>query len=267
MKLRGLICFIISLCGCNNTFAEEIHAAVASNFASPMKEIVSEFQHVSGHSVQLSFGSSGKLFAQIMHGAPYHVFFSADQEKAARLIEQKAAVAESRFTYATGRLALWSATPTSNNNEEVLTKLKYGRFNRLAIANPKFAPYGRAAMEVLNNLELTDTPEKKIIRGENIAQTYQFVYSGNAQLGFIALSQTIDNQNLNPESVWVVPETLHQPIKQDAVVLNSGKNSSAAKSFLDFIKSEKARTIIAAYGYETIKPKALFPNQPEKETP
>ena len=230
--------------------AKSVHVAVASNFSSTMKSLVAEFEKTSDYQIALSFGSSGKFYAQIKQGAPYELFFSADQAKPDALQKEGLVIAASRFTYAIGRLAVWSARPDFTNKIE--TKLKEGTFNKLALANPKIAPYGAAALQVLKNLELVDTTQSKWVRGENIAQTYQFISSGNADLGFIALSQLLGRNNVNKiqkGSYWLVPDKMHQPIKQDVVLLLGATQSQGARTFLEFIHTEKAQYIIAQYGY------------------
>jgi molybdate transport system substrate-binding protein len=248
IKWLGLILFsAFSLC----TEAKPVHVAVAANFSNSMKSLVTEFEKTSDYQIVLSFGSSGKFYAQIKQGAPYELFFSADQAKPDALQKDGLVITASRFTYAIGRLAVWSARSDFANKIE--TKLKEGAFNKLALANPKLAPYGAATLEVLQYLELIDATQSKWVRGENIAQTYQFVSSGNADLGFIALSQLLgkkwDKDKVKQGSYWLVPDSMHQPIKQDVVLLRSAEKSQGAKAFLDFMHTEKALAIIAEYGY------------------
>ena len=230
--------------------AKSVHVAVASNFSSTMKSLVTEFEKTSDYHIALSFGSSGKFYAQIKQGAPYELFFSADQAKPDALQKEGLVIAASRFTYAVGRLAVWSTRPEFAN--QIQTKLKQGAFHKLALANPKIAPYGIAALEVLKNLELVDATQSKWVRGENVAQTYQFVSSGNADLGFIALSQLLGKNTpskIQQDSYWLVPEKMHRPIKQDVVLLLRAAKSQGANAFLDFIHTAKAQNIIAQYGY------------------
>lgn len=247
MKIKQLLGFILlsvcTLC----TAAKSVHVAVAANFSSTMKNLVTEFEKTSEYQIALSFGSSGKFYAQIKQGAPYELFFSADQAKPDALQKNGLVITASRFTYAIGRLAVWSARPDFAHQIE--TKLKEGKFNKLAIANPKVAPYGAATLEVLRHLELMEVTQPKWIRGENVAQTYQFVRSGNADLGFIALSQLLGKGKALEGSYWLVPDTMHNPIKQDVVLLLSAAQSQGAKAFLDFMGTEKALDIIARYGY------------------
>jgi molybdate transport system substrate-binding protein len=228
--------------------AEDVQVAVAANFTAPMQAIAAAFEKDTGHKPQLAFGSSGKFYAQIRNGAPFQVFLSADDEKPARLQEEGLAVAGTRFTYAVGQLALWSAKEgVVDNKGDVLKK---GGYAHLAIASPKLAPYGAAAIEVLKNLGLLETVQPKFVQGENIAQTYQFVASGNAELGFVALSQVMKDGKLTQGSAWIVPATLHTPIRQDAVMLAAGKGNAAASALMAYLKSDKAKVIIRAYGYD-----------------
>lgn len=229
--------------------ADEVQVAVAANFAAPAKRIAAEFEQATGHKAQLSFGATGKFYAQIRNGAPFEVLLSADDATPARLEQDGAAVAGSRFTYAIGRLALWSARPgVVEAGGEVL---KGGAFRHLALANPRLAPYGAAAVEVLTALKLHDTLRAKFVQGENIAQTHQFVASGSAELGFVALSQVFRDGRIAEGSGWVVPAELHAPIRQDAVLLEKGRGKAAAAAWLHFLRGDKARAVIAAYGYET----------------
>jgi molybdate transport system substrate-binding protein len=228
--------------------AEQTNIAAASNFTHTMKVLIGEFEKTSEHQIKASYGSSGKLYAQIKHGAPFQLLFSADQGKPLALYKEGLTIGKP-FTYAFGALALWSSNTAFKNLE--LQKLQSGEFNKLSLANPKLAPYGIAAMEVLENLELLELTRQKWVQGENIAQTYQFVGTGNADLGFVALSQVINNQVINKSAYWQVPTKLYQPIRQDAVLLKRGKNNAAAKEFLLFIRSEKGQSIIKSYGYHT----------------
>ncbi len=237
-------CYLLQI---NTVHAEEIHAAVATNFTVAMKDIVAQFEKSSGHKVILSFGASGKIFAQIQQGAPFQVFLSADQEKPEALEKMGLSVPGSRFTYALGALVLWSTKSGFANDA---AHLKRGDFNKLALANPKLAPYGIAAVEVLESLKLKYATEPKWVMRENIAQTYQFVDSGNADLGFVALSQILDKGEVNGSS-WIIPAELYNPIRQDAVLLSRAKNSTGAKALLAYLQSKEAHSIIHAYGYTT----------------
>jgi molybdate transport system substrate-binding protein len=227
--------------------AAEVQVAVAANFTAPMRAIAAAFEQDTGHKALLAFGSSGKFYAQIRNGAPFQVFLSADDEKPARLEQAGMAVAGTRFTYAIGQLALWSAKAGYVDNKGEV--LKQGAYAHLAIANPKLAPYGAAAIEVLKNLGLLETVQPRLVQGENIAQTYQFVASGNAELGFVALSQVTRDGKLTQGSAWIVPAHLHAPIRQDAVILANGKGNAAASALMAYLKSDKAKAVIRAYGY------------------
>lgn len=246
--LNKLIVITLSYLLLSTAHAEEIHAAVAANFTAAMKDIAAKFEKNTEHKVVLSFGSSGKIFAQIQNGAPFQVFLSADQEKPEALDKAGLSVPGSRFTYAVGALALWSTKPGFANDD---ARLKSGDFNKLALANPKLAPYGAAAVEVLESLKLKQATEPKWVMGENIAQTYQFVGSGNADLGFVALSQIMDKGKMQEGSSWIIPAELHSPIRQDAVLLKSAKDSAGAKTLLAYLRSEEAQAIIHSYGYTT----------------
>jgi molybdate transport system substrate-binding protein len=233
----------------SSTYAEEIHAAVASNFTAPMKDIVKQYEEESGNKVILSFGSSGKFFAQIQNGAPFQIFLSADESKPDALEKAGLIVTGTRFTYAIGALALWSVKPDFIDNNDA--RLKSGDFNKLALANPKLAPYGFAATEVLEGLGLTESTKSKWVMGENISQTYQFASTGNTDLGFVALSQIMSEGRITKGSSWIIPTDQYSPIRQDAVLLKSAENSTAAKELLNYLRSDKARSIIHSYGYKT----------------
>lgn len=227
--------------------ADDINVAVAANFVAPMEEISQAFNKATGHQLKISTGASGKFYAQIRNGAPFQVFLSADEEKPAQLEKDGLAVQGSRFTYAIGKLVLWSANPNMVDPQGKV--LESHRLHKIAIANPKTAPYGEAAIETLSALKLLSQLEPKFVMGENISQTYQFVDSGNAEIGFIALSQVTKNNKLSSGSQWLVPEQLYTPIRQDAVLLVKGQDSTAARQLLAFLKSGTARRIIKSYGY------------------
>lgn len=227
--------------------ADEVVVAVASNFAAPVEALNQSFQKHSGHRLKVSTGASGKFYAQIQNGAPFQVFLSADEEKPMQLEREGLAVAGSRFTYAIGKLVLWSADPAMVDSQGLV--LSRDRFNKLALANPRTAPYGEAAIEVLSALNLKSRLEPKWVMGENISQTYQFVATGNADIGFVALSQVMKDQKLMSGSAWVVPTKLYSPIRQDAVLLLPGKDSVAARQFLAFLTAPEAVRIIQSYGY------------------
>ncbi len=239
---------ICSLLLSQSASAEEVQLAVAANFTAPMQKIATEFEKDSGHKAGLMFGATGKFYAQISHGAPFEVFLSADDETPARLETDGLAVAGSRFTYATGRLVLWS--PREGYVDDKGEVLKKGDFRHLSIANPKTAPYGAAAIQTLSKLGLLPALEPRFVQGENIAQTHSFIVSGNAELGFIALSQVFRDGRLGSGSAWIVPANLHEPIRQDAVLLAKGQSNPAAAALLKYLKGDKARSIIKSFGYE-----------------
>jgi molybdate transport system substrate-binding protein len=228
--------------------AAEVLAAVAANFTVAMQKIAVEFEKDTGHKAVLSFGATGAFYAQIRNGAPFMLLLAADNETPARLEKEGTAVAGTRFTYATGRLVLWSAQPgLVDDKGEVLAK---GGFERIALANPKLAPYGAAAIEALTRLNLLERLRPRFVQGENIGQAYQFVATGNAPLGFVALSQVMVDGRIAKGSAWVVPASLHAPIRQDAVVLAPGKDSAAAAALAAYLRGDKARAIIRGHGYE-----------------
>lgn len=228
--------------------ADEIQVAVAANFAAPMQKIAREFERDSGHKALLAFGATGKFFAQIVNGAPFDVFLSADDETPARLAKAGHALDGSRFTYAIGRLALWSARPDKVDGQGEL--LKNGDFRHLALANPKTAPYGAAAIEVMQKLGVLAALQGKFVHGESVAQTYQFVVSGNAETGFVALSQIWKDGRISAGSAWIVPPTMHAALRQDAVLLSRGRDKAAASALLAYLQGEKAGAIIKSFGYE-----------------
>lgn len=247
--MKKLLLSLILINGLASTvlYADEVQVAVASNFSKPLETLASAFKASSGHDLKISAGATGKLYAQIEHGAPFEVLLSADSKTPKKLIDAQLAVADSQFTYALGKLVLWSSTNDYVDAQgEVLKK---NEFKHIAIANPSTAPYGAAALEVLEHLGLTKTLAAKQVQGENISQTYDFVATGNAELGFVAWSQVQQAGQLKDGSVWQVPEDLYQAIQQDAVLLNRGKNKVADQAFLDFLKTPAAQKLIAESGY------------------
>ena len=249
IKKATLLILPLLFCPCLSATAETITIAVASNFIVTMDTLVNEFEAESGHEVQVSYGSSGRIYAQIINGAPFDMFFSADQEKPELLEENGQAVRGSRFSYAIGTLVLWSKNSSLNLNQGEI--LRQGNFNKLSMANPRLAPYGVAAVQVLAYLGVEDATRDKWVLGENIAQAYQFVETGNADLGFVALSQVMVSGSLKAGSVWFIPTEQYSPIRQDVVLLTRGQNKQAAVEFLDFLQSSQARSIIEDYGYRT----------------
>jgi molybdate transport system substrate-binding protein len=229
------------------SFAAEVSVAVAANFTAPMQKIAQAFEQDTGHKAILAFGSTGNFYAQIRNGAPFQILLAADDETPARIEKEALGVTGSRFTYATGRLVLWSKQPGLVDDKGDV--LRSGKFDRLAIANPKLAPYGAAALETLTKLALLQDLQPKFVQGENIAQTYQFVATENAALGFVALSQVFADGRLKEGSAWIVPASMHQPIQQDGVLLHSGKTNPAAAALLSYLRSEKVTTLIRSFGY------------------
>jgi molybdate transport system substrate-binding protein len=245
--LRSLILLAASMITLHAQ-ADEIRMAVAANFTAPMQKIAAQFEKDTGHKAVLAFGATGKFYAQIRNGAPFDLLLAADAETPARLEKEGAAVAGSRFTYAIGRLVLWSAKPdVVDAGGEVLKK---GSFTHLSIANPKLAPYGAAAMETLAALGLKDAVQPKLVMGENIAQAFQFIATGNAQLGFVAMSQVYEDGKFKSGSAWIVPDRLHSPIRQDAVILDKGRNKPAVEAMVRFLKSNQVKQLIRQYGYD-----------------
>ncbi len=224
--------------------AGKTHIAVAANFTDPAKEISAAFKQRTGHDAVLSFGSSGQLYAEITHDAPFQIMLSADTERPRKLVEDGLGVADSRFTYAIGRLVLWSTDPQLVHGEETLRSAAFGK---LAICDPAAAPYGAAAVETMSSLQLYDSLKPKLVQGANITQAFQFVATGNADLGFVALSQLAGSQR---GSRWMVPQNLYAPIRQDAVLMRTAAGSEAAVAFMAFLKGPEAAAIITRYGYD-----------------
>ena len=246
-KLSRLLSLLI-LTASLPALAEEVQVAVAANFTAPMQQIAAEFEKDTGHKAVLSFGATGKFYAQITNGAPFEVFLAADDETPAKLEKELLIAPHTRFTYAIGKLVLWSAKPDMVDDKGDV--LKKGDFKHLSLANPKTAPYGAAGIETLKKLGLHDTLQAKFVQGDNISQAHQFIATGNAELGFVALSQVYKDGKITSGSAWIVPANLYSPIRQDAVVLAKAKNKPAALALADYLKSEKAKAIIKTYGYE-----------------
>ncbi len=248
MKTLKTLLFISGFAVALSASAGEVKVAVAANFAQPLKDIAAEFEKDTGHKLSMSQGATGKFYAQIVNGAPFDVFLSADDETPARLVKEGKAVSGTQFTYAVGRLVLWS--PDAHLVDQGGAVLKTDKFKHLSIANGKIAPYGRAAVQTMQKLGVLSAIEPRVVQGESITQAFQFVSTGNAQLGFIALSQVWDGSKVKSGSAWIVPETMHETLKQDAVLLNAGKSSVAASQLLDYLKSDKAKKITERYGYK-----------------
>lgn len=237
----------LAAAGFSLAHAGSVQVAVAANFTAPMQKIAAQFEADTGHKAELSFGSTGKLYAQINNGAPFQILLSADDKTPKKLEEERKVASKSRFTYAIGTLVLWSANESTVDPQAEV--LKTGSFKHIAIANPKLAPYGLAAMQTMEKLGVAQALEPRFVRGENIGQTYQFVASGNAELGFVALSQVMVDGKIAKGSAWQVPPELHDPIRQDAVLLDTGKDNPAAQALMQYLQSDKARAVIRSYGY------------------
>lgn len=225
-----------------------MQVAVAANFSAPMKRIAEEFEKSTGHKAVISVGATGKFYAQITNGAPFDVLLSADVDTPAKLEKEGFALPGTRFTYATGRLVLWSATPGLVDDKAAV--LARNDFKSLAIAEPKLAPYGTAAMQALTKIGMLNLLQPKLVTGGSIGQAFSMVSTGNAELGFVAMSQVFEDGQLKSGSAWVVPTNLHSPLKQDAALLARGKANPAALHLMIFLKSGQARAIMNSFGYE-----------------
>ena len=249
MRLFYPVYLVVALLlGGVNAHADTVRVAVAANFYPLMQRMAVQFEKDTGHQTVLSSGASGKFYEKIKNGAPFDVLLSADDETPARLLKEGDAVAGTAFTYAIGKLILWS--PNANAVDAQGAVLKTGKFRHLAIANPKTAPYGTAAVEFMTQLGILNTLRPRLVQGENIAQAYQFVATGAAEIGFVAYSQVIKDGKIGSGSGWLVPASAYTPIRQDAVLLNKGKNATAARALLDYLKGQKATAIIQASGYD-----------------
>jgi molybdate transport system substrate-binding protein len=228
--------------------ADSAQIAVAANFAEPIKGIAAVLEKTTGHTLRVTLGSTGKLYAQIKNGAPFDVLLAANTATPAALEKDGLAEPGSRFTYATGKLVLWSADPTKvDANGDILKK---GQFRELAYAAPKIAPYGAAAVQVMDKLGLQAALAPKLVQGESIGQTFSFVFTGNAELGFVALSQVLEGGKLKSGSMWEIPQALYQPIQQDAVILKRGAGNAAAQALMKLLKSPNIKDLIGSYGYD-----------------
>ena len=246
--LRRALCALVLAAFAWPARADQVQVAVAANFAGAAQKIAAQFEHDTGHAVKLLVGATGKFYAQIEAGAPFDVLLAADQSTPAKLVAEGQAVPATLRTYAVGRLVLWSADPALvDARGEVL---KSGRWKHLSVADAKLAPYGQAARQTLAALGLTGAVQPRLVTAESIGQALQFVQSGNAELGFVALGQVQPPDGSRvPGSMWLVPDNLYAPIRQDAVVLAASKASHAATQFVDYLASDKARAVIQAYGY------------------
>ena len=248
---RRLLCLVlIALAGASaaGAHAAEAQVAVAANFAEPMKAIAAVLEKSTDHTLKVSTGASGAFYTQITHGAPFDVFLSADNERPEMLEKEGLAQPGTRFTYATGKLVLWSAR--SGRVDDKGSVLKAPGLVKVAYANPKTAPYGTAAVQVLERLGLKDAITPKLVQGESIGQTYSFVKTGNADVGFVALSQVLSGGRLKEGSMWVIPQAHYDPIRQDVVLLKRGADNEAAKALLRLLQSPSIKDLIRSYGYE-----------------
>ena len=246
--MKNALFFALTAAIAGFAHADEVQVAVAANFTAPMQQIAAQFEKDTGHKAVLSFGATGKFYAQIVNGAPFELLLAADDETPARLEKDGQGVPGSRFTYAIGKLVLWSADPALVDGKGEI--LKKGGFRHLAIANPKTAPYGAAAVETMNKLGVLAALQPLFVQGENISQTQQFITTGNAELGFVALSQVFKDGKVTGGSAWIVPPGLYEPIRQDAVLLARGKDKPAAAALAAYLKGDKAKTVIRSFGYE-----------------
>jgi len=246
MKRLASLIAVLTVVG--TAHAGEVQVAVAANFAGPMEKLAAEFQRDTGHKAVVATGATGKFYAQIRNGAPFEVLLAADDDTPARLETEGHVAAGSRFTYAVGRLVLWSArggVVDAGGNV-----LKTGSYQHLAIANPKTAPYGAAAVATLQKLGLYESVQSRIVQGENIAQAWQFASTGNAELGFVAQAQVWRDGKFTSGSGWIVPATMHAPIRQDAALLAKGAGNPAAQALLQYLRTDKAKALIRSFGYE-----------------
>lgn len=245
--IRTLLALAAALTLSWSAQADTVNVAVAANFTAPARVLAAIFEKTTGHQAKLSYGATGAFYSQIKNGAPFDVLLAADDERPIKLEQEGDTVPGSRFTYAIGQLVLWSSKPGFVDGKGEV--LQSGQFNKLAIANPKLAPYGAAAVETLNKLGLYSAVQPKLVTGESIGQTYNFIATGNADLGFVALSQIQEAGRIKGGSAWVVPANLHAPIVQDGVILKRAAANPAAKAWMELLRSPKARELIRGYGY------------------
>lgn len=246
--VRALIALLLPLALAGAARAAEVQVAVAANFMVPMQKIAAAFERETGHKAVLSFGSTGRIYAQVRNGAPFDVLVSADDETPLRLEQEGRTVPGTRFTYAVGRLVLWSAMPGVVDDQGAV--LRRPGDGKIAIADPRLAPYGAAAAQAMHELGLAKALQPRLVQGDSIAQAHQFVATGNAPMGFVALSQVMADGRIARGSAWIVPAQLHEPLRQDAVLLAAGRDNPAARALLTWLRSDAARVIIRAHGYE-----------------
>ena len=245
LQWYGILASMLLVLPCH---AGEVQVAVAANFAEPIKAIAAVLQKTTGHRLQITLGSTGKLYAQIKNGAPFDVLLAADSKTPETLEKEGYTVAGSRFTYAEGRLVLWSANASTVDAKGDV--LKSPSLRKVAYAAPKLAPYGAAAAEAMDKLGLTASLTPKLVQGESIGQTFSFVFTGNAEVGFVAMSQVLEGGRLKGGSMWVVPKALYSPIRQDAVILKRAAGNDAALALMALLKSAAIKDLIRSYGYD-----------------
>ncbi|MFM2006025.1 MAG: hypothetical protein RLZZ09_1680 [Pseudomonadota bacterium] len=244
---QGVAALLLGLLLPLSARADTVQVAVASNFGGAMQQIAKNFRKDTGHEATVMAAGTGKLYAQIKNGAPFEVLLSADDKTPAKLEAEGLAVPGTRFTYAVGKLVLWSPRPNTVDREGKV--LRKGSFAHISLGNPKTVPYGQAAVEVLRHLGLYEALEPKFVLGENVAHAQQFVDSGNAELGFVAQSGVYKDGRLTGGSVWWIPDILYTPIRQDAVLLKKGQNNAAARALLDYLRQPPAKAIMTSLGY------------------
>jgi len=246
-RLSRLSVLLLGVAAHTLVLADEAQVAVAANFAEPIKAIAAVLEKTTGHKLKITLGATGKLYAQITNGAPFDVLLAANTDTPAALEKDGLAQPGSRFTYATGKLVLWSADAAKVDAKGDV--LKNGNFRKLAYAAPKIAPYGAAALQVMEALGLQAALAPKLVQGESIGQTFTFVFTGNAELGFVAMSQVLEGGQLKSGSMWVIPQNLYRPIQQDAVLLKHGAGNPAAQALMTLLKSSNIKDLIRSYGY------------------
>lgn len=243
--MASALCLVAMTTGAR---ASEALVAVAANFAEPVKAVAAVLEKTTGHTMKITLGATGKLYAQIKNGAPFDMFLAADTKTPEKLEAEGQAVRGSRFTYANGKLVLWSAN--AHLVDATGSILKDATLRKVALANPKLAPYGAAAIQVMENLNLSSTLAPKLVQGESIGQAFGFAQTGNADIGFVAMSQVLEGGRLKTGSMWVIPQTLYAPIRQDAVILSHGANNAAAQALANLLKSPNIKDLIRSYGYD-----------------
>jgi len=246
-RLSRLSVLLLGVAAHTLVLADEAQVAVAANFAEPIKAIAAVLEKTTGHKLKITLGATGKLYAQITNGAPFDVLLAANTDTPVTLEKDKLTQPGSRFTYATGKLVLWSADAAKVDAKGDV--LKNGNFRKLAYAAPKIAPYGAAALQVMEALGLQAALAPKLVQGESIGQTFTFVFTGNAELGFVAMSQVLEGGQLKSGSMWVIPQNLYRPIQQDAVLLKHGAGNPAAQALMTLLKSSNIKDLIRSYGY------------------